>query len=98
MQSKIMKALTFALVAGLLGGCAADMNRINQQVEEAKATAERALSRANDAYNLAQSASTTASDAAYSASQAQSAADSALECCNNNSSKIERMFEKAMLK
>ena len=93
MQNKMIKVTVLALSLGMLGGCA-DM----AQVEEAKAAAASAMARANEAYNLAQNASNVASEAAYAASEAQSSAEAALECCNNNSSKLDRMFEKAMMK
>ena len=57
-----------------------------------------AMANATDAYNLATEARQMASDASYAASQAQSTADAALECCNQNSQKLDRMFEKAMMK
>ena len=90
MQSKIIKISILTLALGLLGGCAAppvDSSAI-----------DAAMSKANDAYNLATEARQIASDAAYAASQAQSTADAALECCNQNSQKLDRMFEKAMMK
>ncbi len=93
MQSNIIKVSVLALSLGMLGGCA-DM----AQVEEAKAAAAAAMDKANEAYNLAQVANTTASEAAYGAQQAQSTAEAALECCNANSSKLDRMFQKAMMK
>ncbi len=93
MQSKIVKASILVLSMGMLGGCA-DM----KQIEEAKAAANAALQKANSAYNLAQTAHTVASEAAYNATQAQATATAALKCCNDNSSRMDRMFEKAMMK
>ena len=90
MQSKITKIATLALALGMLGGCAAppvDSSAI-----------DAAMAKATDAYNLATEARQIASDASYAASQAQATADSALECCNQNSQKLDRMFEKAMMK
>ena len=93
MQSKITKVTILALSLGMLGGCA-DMAKIDAAIAEAKS----ATSRANEAYNLAQTGHNIASEAAYAAQQAQATAEAALECCNNNASKLDRMFEKAMLK
>ena len=93
MQSKIIKVTVLALSLGMLGGCA-DM----AQVEKAQATADAAMSKANEAYKLAQKVHSIASDASYSAKQAQETADEALACCNANSEKLDRMFEKAMAK
>ncbi len=96
-MQKVTKALIIALALGMLGGCA-DVARTNTQLDEARAAAAAAKAKADDAYKLAQSANEVASEAAYNATQAQKTADSALDCCNKNSSKIERMFKKAMRK
>ena len=93
MQTKLIKLSVLALSIGLAGGCA-DM----RQVEEAKAAAANAMAKATEAYNLAQNAHTVASEAAYNADQAQKSAESALACCNDNASRLDRMFEKAMMK
>lgn len=92
-MSKIIKVSVLALSLAMLGGCA-DMAQIN----EAKAAAEAAMAKATDAYNLATTGHSIASEAAYAAQQAQSTADAALECCTANSQKLDRMFEKAMMK
>ena len=93
MQTKLIKLSALVLSMGLVGGCA-DMT----QVEAAKAAADAAMARANDAYNLAQNAHTVASEAAYAADQATKDAQAALACCNDNASRLDRMFEKAMMK
>jgi hypothetical protein len=93
MRTKFLKASILVLSVGLMSGCA-DMT----QIEEAKAAANAAMARANDAYNLAQNAHTVASEAAYAADQATKDAQAALACCNENSSRLNRMFEKAMMK
>ena len=90
MQSKIIKISILALSLGMLGGCAAPA--VDNSVAEA------ALAKAQDAYNLATNAHEMASEAAYAAGQAQNTADAAMECCNQNSQKLDRMFEKAMMK
>jgi len=92
-MQKFIKISVLALSMGLVGGCA-DMT----QVEAAKAAADAAMARANDAYNLAQNAHTVGSEAAYAADQASRNAQAALECCNANSSRMDKMFEKAMMK
>ena len=66
--------------------------------DAANANAAAALAKANDAYNLATNAREIASEASYAAEQAQNTADAAMECCNENSQKLDRMFEKAMMK
>lgn len=92
-MSKIIKVSAIALSLALLGGCA-DMT----QIEEAKAQAAAAMAKATDAYNLAALGHGVATEAAYAAQQAQATADAAMECCNDNSQKLDRMFEKAMMK
>ncbi|MEM7027536.1 MAG: Lpp/OprI family alanine-zipper lipoprotein [Pseudomonadota bacterium] len=93
MQFKTIKITLLAASIGLIGGCA-DM----AQLEEAKSMASAAMAKADDAYNLAQNASNLASEASYAAQQAEGTATAALECCNANASKLDRMFEKAMQK
>ena len=94
MQTKILKASVLALSLGMIGGCA-DMAAY---IEQVKATADAAMERADEAYDLARSASNTANDAAFAADEAQHAAETAQQCCNENSDKMDRMFEKAMMK
>ena len=93
MYTKLIKVSILALSMGLLGGCA-DLT----QIEEAKAAANAAMAKATDAYNLAQNAHTVASEASHAAEQATKTAEAALECCNENSRKLNQMFEKAMKK
>jgi hypothetical protein len=92
-MQKLIKISVLALSMGLVGGCA-DMT----QIDAAKAAADAAMARANDAYNLAQNAHTVGSEASYAAEQATKNAQAALACCNENSSRLDRMFEKAMMK
>lgn len=96
MTSKIIKVSVLALSLAMLGGCA-DMTQINE-AKAAAAMAKAAMAKATDAYNLATIGHGIASEASYAAQQAQSKADAALECCNANSQKLDRMFEKAMIK
>ncbi len=93
MQIRLTKIFALALILGLAGGCA-DM----AAVEKAQATADKALAEANSASGAANNALGVASEAAYAASQAQADATAALECCNDNAARMDRMFEKAMVK
>ena len=93
MQMKTIKITLLAASIGLIGGCAD-----TAQLEEVRSMASAAQAKADDAYNLAQIANTTASEASYAAQQAEATATAALECCNSNSSKLDRMFQKAMQK
>ena len=93
MLIKLTKIFALALVLGFSGGCA-DMT----QIDAIKATADAALAEAKHASSQANNAMNVASEAAYAASQAQADATAALECCNDNSARLDRMFEKAMMK
>jgi uncharacterized protein DUF3359 len=93
MNNKLTKIFALALVLGFTGGCA-DMT----QMDAIKATANAALAEAQSASAQANNAMNVASEAAYAASQAQADATAALECCNDNSARMDRMFEKAMMK
>ena len=93
MLIKLTKIFALALVLGFAGGCA-DMTA----VENAQSTADAALAEAKHASAQANNAMNVASEAAYASSQAQADATAALECCNDNSARLDRMFEKAMMK
>ena len=93
MKRTLVKVTFFAAVLMILGGCATV-----EQLNEVRAIAESAQSAANSAASAADSAMSAANQAMDAASSAQSAADAATACCNENSSKLDRMFEKAMQK
>jgi len=93
MQNKLTRIFALALVLGFAGGCA-DPKRL----DAIEATANKALAEAQSASGAANNALGVASEAAYAASQAQADATAALECCNDNSARLDRMFEKAMMK
>lgn len=93
MKTTIVKALTVALALGTLGGCAT-----TEQIAQIRSTAEQALSTANSATQRADNALSVANSALDAAKSAQSAADSAAACCRENTSRLDKMFEKAMQK
>ncbi len=93
MQNKLTRIFLLALVLGFVGGCA-DPKRL----DAIEATANKALANANSAAGAANNALGVASEAAYAATQAQADATAALECCNDNAVRMDRMFEKAMMK
>ncbi|GJM04635.1 MAG: hypothetical protein DHS20C09_06260 [marine bacterium B5-7] len=97
MHTKIIKVGVLALSLAMLGGCG-NMKQMQADIDAANTAASAAMSKATEAYNLASKGHGIASEAALAASKAQATADSALECCNENSAKIDRMFEKAMMK
>lgn len=93
MQRTLTKIFALVLILGFAGGCA-DPKRL----DAIEATANKALADANSAAGAANNALGVASEAAYAASQAQADATAALECCNDNAARMDRMFEKAMVK
>ncbi len=93
MQAKLTKIIALAFVLTLAGGCAT-----TEQLNAIQATADRALADAQQAQGAANNAHEIASEASYAASRAQADATAALECCNDNAARMDRMFEKAMMK
>ena len=93
MQAKLTKIIALAFVLTLASGCAG-----TEQLNAIQATADRALADAQAAQVSANNALTIASEAVYAAPRAQADATAALECCNDNAARMDRMFEKAMMK
>ncbi|MHC8441294.1 MAG: Lpp/OprI family alanine-zipper lipoprotein [Candidatus Eutrophobiaceae bacterium] len=87
-----------ALVIGMLAltGCAS--SDMSKRIDEANRAAQQAMEQADAAYSLAHQANKTANEASYEAQQAQETANAALECCNDNAQKMDRMFENIMTK
>lgn len=93
MQHRFIKNFILALALGVISGCTniEHINAIQATADAALAEAKAATAKANGAHNIA-------SEAAYAADQADTKAVSALNCCNDNASRLDRMFEKAMSK
>lgn len=93
MKKPLLRASILALAVGIAGGCAT-----TEQIAEIKSMAEKAQASANSAQQRADSAAATASEALDAARRAEAAAQAAQDCCNQNSSRLDKMFEKAMQK
>jgi hypothetical protein len=94
MNKTVLRATGLALaIAALAGGCAT-----TEQIAEIRSMAERAQSAADAAGQRADSALSTANEALETARRAESTAQSAMDCCNQNSSRLDKMFEKVMQK
>jgi hypothetical protein len=94
----MLKTLTLAAMlagAALMTGCS---NVTPEQLSAVEAKASEALSKANSASSAASDAQKTAAQAAEAAAAAQAAADAAMACCNDNKTRLDSMFEKAMHK
>lgn len=88
------KLSALALSAVLISGCGVTP----EQLQEVRTIAENALAEARAANGQAENALKVAGEAHAAANQAAQSAQSALECCNAISTKIDKMFEKAMMK
>ena len=93
MKTTILMASIVALALGTLGGCAT-----TEEIAQIRSTAEKALSTANSATSRADNALSVANSALDAAHSAQSAAEAAQSCCSENTSRLDRMFEKMMQK
>ncbi|MCG8325851.1 MAG: Lpp/OprI family alanine-zipper lipoprotein [Thiotrichales bacterium] len=95
MQTKLVKASLLAISVALLGGCS---TITVEQLNEVRSIATSAAADANQAMGIANNALNASNEANLTALEAQRTAELALECCNDNSSKLDRMFQKAMMK
>lgn len=98
MKRNILKTTGFATMFAIISGCAMSGCVTTEQLAEVRAIAEGAQAAADRAGSSADNAMATANRAMDAAAGAQSAADAANACCNENSGKLDRMFEKAMQK
>jgi hypothetical protein len=99
MKNTALRASALALFVAMAAGCA------SAGLDDVKATADRAAADAAAAASAAEAARAAADRAAQAASAAQSTADQALAaateaqaCCEANTEKMERMFQKSMSK
>jgi len=95
MHSKLFRTSILALSALFVGACAPVGLEKTAEIEN---MARQALSEARDAAEKADNALSVASEASYSATKAQSTAESALNCCNENSDKIDRALDRVTRK
>lgn len=100
MKKTALRAGALALVVALSTGCVSQA-----QIDDIKATADRAAADAAAAASAAEAARASADRASQAASSAQSTADQALSaateaqaCCEANRESMERMFKKSMSK
>jgi hypothetical protein len=93
MKRTLFRASILAVALSLIAGCATV-----EQLNEVRAIAEGAKSSADSAGQRADSALSTANQALEAANRAESTAQSAMDCCNQNTSRLDKMFEKAMKK
>lgn len=93
------RSLTLALLtsAVLLGGCASTASD-SGEMDALRAMAQQAMDRAEAAETMAKQASSQASRASSDAAAAMQAAQQSQSCCEANTQRINRAFEKSMQK
>ena len=98
----IAKILVAAAATAALAGCVSE-SKFNEHVASADAAIKAAAQEAAAAQAAADSAGAAAAAAASTANSAQSAANQAMQaakaaqaCCDANSEKIDRAFQKSM--
>ena len=92
------KAVKLILFAAGLSSLAACSQVSPDKMKELERMAQRALNEAQTATSRADNALSVASEAEHTANQARNKAEAALRCCNENSAKIDRAFEKVTRK
>jgi hypothetical protein len=98
MATKIQAALRAAALVGsfaIVTGCASVKQ---EQLDEVRAVAEAAQNAASAAQRTATQAQTAAQGAQSSANQALTAAQAAQSCCDQNTQRIERLFQESQAK
>jgi len=91
MKYSVRKIGRGAALIGLVGLFTACSTITAEQLAAVEAKADRALA-------AAQAAQSAAADAATDARRAQDTADEALECCQANTERFERLLEESMQK
>ena len=100
MIKNVLKVGAAALVLGVASGCSNTtlLEEVRATANSAAADAAAAKSAAEAARAAADRASQQAASAQSTASQALSTANSAQSCCDANTERLERMFQKSMSK
>lgn len=99
MIKNVLKVGAAALILGLGTGCAnTTLDEVRATAEQAAADAAAAKTAAEAARAAADRASQQAASAQSTASQALTTANSAQSCCDANTERLERMFQKSMSK
>ena len=99
MMKNVLKVAAAVLVLGTAAGCTNTelLNEVRAKADAAAADAASAKTAA-EAARAADRASQQAASAASTANQALSAANSAQSCCDANTERLERMFQRSMSK
>lgn len=101
MNKNILKIGAVALVLGMASGCATDsaaLTEVRATAAQAAQDAAAAKAAAEAARAAADRASQQAASAQSTASQALTTANSSQSCCDANTERLERMFQKSMSK
>lgn len=99
MIKNVLKVGAAALIVGLASGCASTgLDEVRATANQAAADAAAAKTAAEAARAAADRAAQQAASAQSTASQALQQANSAQSCCDANTERLERMFQKSMSK
>lgn len=104
LMTNILKVGVAAAVIALGAGCTdlkplqAEVDSLKSQVSKLSGDLDGVKTAADGASRAAASAQQAATSAQNSANQALSAAQAAQQCCDANSEKLNRMFERSMSK
>ncbi|MEL6300295.1 MAG: Lpp/OprI family alanine-zipper lipoprotein [Pseudomonadota bacterium] len=100
MMKNVLKVAAAVVVLGAATGCTNNelLNEVRATADAAAADAAAAKTAAEAARAAADRASQQAASAASTANQALSAANSAQSCCDANTERLERMFQRSMQK
>jgi hypothetical protein len=104
LMTNILKVGVAAAVIALGAGCTdlkplqAEVDSLKSQVAKLSGDVDSAKASADGASRAAAAAQQAATSAQNTANQAASAAQAAQQCCDANSEKLNRMFEKSMSK
>jgi len=104
LMTKILKVGVAAAVIALGAGCTdlkplqAEVDSLKSQVSKLSGDLDSVKTAADGASRAAAAAQQAATSAQNTANQAASAAQAAQQCCDANSEKLNRMFEKSMSK
>jgi murein lipoprotein len=98
--SRAMNIGVLTAVAALGAGCATSgsLEEVRAMAQESKSAAESAQQTADQAQSTADSAQQTAEQAMSTAKAASQAASEAQSCCDANTERLDRMFQRVQQK
>lgn len=98
--SRAMNIGVLAAAVAVAAGCAtsSSLEEVRAMAEEAKSAAQGAQRSADQAQSAADAAQQTADEAMSTAESASQAASEAQSCCDANTERLDRMFQRSQQK